>query len=89
MAREIKFNGREQATVRAIGFGSGITGADIQERMNMTAEELVDILNTLLDMGFIETPTMNENVTLATYATENFEVNPSYAADIRDAIKRR
>ena len=89
MAREIKFNGRELAMMRAIGFGLGTSGSELQERLNVSAEELVDLLNTLLDMGFIETTTMKEAVTVADFGDENFEINPSYASDVREAMKRR
>ena len=88
MARQIKLNGRENTMMRTIGFGLGVTGAEIQERMAMSAEETVEILNTLLDTGFVETATMKDRVTLADYATENFEINPSYATDLRLAMKR-
>jgi hypothetical protein len=88
MAREIKLNGREQTMMRTIGFGVGITGAEIQERMAMSADELMDILNTLLDTGFVETASMKDRVTMADYATESFEINPSYATDLRLAMKR-
>ena len=89
MARQIKLNGREQSMMRVIGFGLGVAGAEIQERMAMIPEELVDVLNGLLETGFLETTSMKENVTVANYATENFEVNPSYVNEIRDALKRR
>jgi hypothetical protein len=74
--------------MRSIGFGMGITGAEIEERMAMSGDELVDILNTLLDMGFVETASMKDHVTSADYATEIYEINPSYASDLRTAMKR-
>lgn len=74
--------------MRSIGFGMGITGSEIQERMALPDDEIVDILNTLMGMGYIETMTMKDHVTLADYATENFEINPSYAAEIRLSMKR-
>ena len=89
MAREIKFNGRELAIMRAIGFGLGVSGTELQERMNLPDDELVDVLNTLLDMGFIETTTMKERVAITDYTNENFEINPSYASDVREVMKRR
>ena len=74
--------------MRSIGFGMGITGSEIQERMALPDDEIVDILNTLMGMGYIETMTMKDRVTLADYATENFEINPSYATEIRLSMKR-
>ena len=88
MARQIKLNGREQSMMRTIGFGLGITGAEVLERMAMIPEELVDVLNSLIEIGYLETPTMKERVTLADFSTETFEINPSYASDLKEALKR-
>lgn len=88
MGRQIKLNGRETGVMRAIGFGLGLTGTEIQERTQLDPEDLVDVLNTLLDMGYIETPTMKERVAVADYAAETFEINPSYATDLKAAMRR-
>ena len=88
MARQIKLNGREQSMMRTIGFGLGITGAEVLERMAMIPEELVDVLNSLIEIGYLETPTMKERVTLSDFAAETFEINPSYASDLKEALKR-
>ena len=88
MARQIKLNGREQSMMRTIGFGLGITGAEVLERMAMIPDELVDVLNSLIDIGYLETPTMKERVTLADFEVETFEINPSYASDLKEALKR-
>lgn len=74
--------------MRSIGFGQGITGAEIQERMAMRPEDLVDVLNTLLDTGYIETGSKKESVTLADYAPETYEINPAYSTDLRDSLKK-
>lgn len=88
MAREIKLNGRELSVMRTIGFGLGVPGAEIQERMNIEAEDLCDVLNTLLDIGYLETETMKERVTLEEMPVEIFEINPSYASDLKVAMRR-
>jgi DNA-binding IclR family transcriptional regulator len=88
MARQIKLNGRELGVMRCIGFGLGVPGAEIQERTNIEAEELTDLLNTLLDIGYLETTTMKERVTLEEMPAENFEINPSYASDLKHAMRR-
>jgi hypothetical protein len=54
----------------------------------MAPEDLIDVLNTLLDAGFVETASMRENVALDDYATEDFEVNPSYAGDLKEAMRK-
>ena len=88
MARTIKLNGRELGVMRTIGFGIGVSGAEIQERTQIDAEELCDLLNTMLDVGYLETQTMKERVTLEEYAHEIFEINPAYATDLKVAMRR-
>ena len=88
MAREIKLNGRELGVMRTIGFGLGVPGAEIQERTNIDPEDLCDVLNTLLDIGYLETETTKERVTLEEMPTELFEINPSYASDLKAAMRR-
>jgi hypothetical protein len=88
MARAIKLSGREAGVLRAIGFGLGIPGSEVRDRMQMAEDELVDVLNTLLDAGFVETESMRERVDVADYAAENFEVNPSYSGDLKTAMRR-
>ena len=74
--------------MRSIGFGQGVTGAEILDRMPMSAEELVDVLNSLLSAGFIETGSTKESGTSANFAAENYEINPAYSTDLRDVLKR-
>ena len=74
--------------MRTVGFGIGVTGAEIQERTNIDLEELTDILNTLLDVGYLETQTMKERVSLEECAHETFEINPAYATDLKVAMRR-
>jgi len=40
MSRQIRFNGRETAVMRAIGFGLGISGKDLQERLQMGHDDM-------------------------------------------------
>jgi hypothetical protein len=88
MSRIIRLNGREAAVLKAIGFGLGISGQDLQERLQMAHEDLVDVLNTLLDIGYAEAASMKERVSQEEYLTEMFEINPSYVADLKVALKR-
>ncbi len=88
MGRQLKLNGRELGVLRTIGFGLGVPGKEIQERTNIEPEDLCDLLNTLLDIGYIETPTMKERVPFEEYATEIFEINASYASDLKVAMRR-
>ena len=88
MARQPRLNGRESGLLKTIGFGLGVSGQELLERTQMSDEDLCDVLNTLLDIGYIETASMKEHVTPEGYATEMFEINPSYAVDLREAMKR-
>ena len=88
MAKEIRLTGREGAVLRAVGFGLGITGTELVERLQMDGDELVDVVNALLDSGYLETTSMRERVEAGDLASESFEVNPSYVGDLKEAMKR-
>lgn len=86
--KAIKLSGREAGVLRSIGFGLGVTGSELHERLQMAEDDLVDVLNTLLDAGYVESATMRERVALADYAADTFEINPSYAGDLKSAMRR-
>lgn len=88
MAKEIKLSGREGAVIRAVGFGLGVTGTELVERLHMEEGELTDVINGLLDTGYLETASMREHVEVSDLADETFEVNPSYAGDLKSALRR-
>ena len=88
MQKQIKLSGRELGVLRAIGFGLGITGRELMDRTNIAPDDLVDILNTLLDIGYMETTSAKERTTMAELETENFEINPSYSNDLKHAMRR-
>lgn len=88
MPRELKLNGRELGVLRTIGLGLGLPGGEIQERTNIDRPDLCDLLNTLLDIGYLETSTMREKVCLEDFETEVFEINPSYASELKVAMRR-
>lgn len=74
--------------LRNIGFGLGVGGAELHERMQMTHEEMADVLNTLLEIGYVEAASMKERVTAESYRTETFEVNPAFVADLKAVMRR-
>jgi hypothetical protein len=88
MPKTIRLSGREASVLRGIGFGLGIKGDELLERLQMAPEDLLDVLNTLLDAGYVETASMKEKVAIEEMSTEEFEVNPSYAADLKQAMRR-
>jgi len=85
---KIKLTGREMAVLRAIDYANGNTGTEIVERTHVEADELVDILNGLCAAGYLETVPMVEQVDLADFAARHFELNPSYAQELKEAMRR-
>ena len=86
--KHIKLSGREQAVLRAIDYASGSTGDEIRETTHIEADELTDILNGLCDVGYVEVFPYAEKVTFLSYATSRFEQNPSYALELKEALRR-
>jgi len=88
MAKSLKLSGREMGVLRTIGFGLGITGAELEERTQIAADDLCDILNTLIEVGYVEARSLKERVAFIDFPKESFEINPSYANDLKLAMKR-
>lgn len=89
LMKQIKLSGREQAVLRAIDYASGSTGDEIGETTHIDGSELADILNGLCDVGYVEVFPYAEKVTFLTCAASRFEVNPSYALELKEALRRR
>ena len=86
--KHIKLSGREQAALRAIDYASGSTGEEIHAITHIDTDELADILNGLCDAGYVEVFPYADRVTAATCPTSRFEVNPSYALELKQALRR-
>ena len=86
--KQIKLSGREQAVLRAIDYANGNTGTEICERTQIEGPDLADILNGLCDVGYVEPFPMVDLINTANYAKTLFEVNPSYALQLKEAMKR-
>ena len=87
--KNLKFSGREAAVVRAIDFATGTIGAEILVKTRIEAQDALDILNGLLDAGFIETnPAQQAHVELKAFYHTIFEVNPAYVHELRKALVR-
>lgn len=87
--RDPKLSGREIAVLRAIGFAEPIPGPDLVETTQIAEEDVIDILNGLMDVGYVECTPIQPKATAETYSTTSFEVNPSYVQQIKDLIIRR
>jgi hypothetical protein len=87
--RFIKLSGREATLVRAIGFTEPMMGAELQDAVNMTVDDVTDTLNSLMSAGFVESVPYHEEVELAEMPVTAFELNPAYASELRQALFRR
>jgi hypothetical protein len=87
--KKIKMSGREISVLRAIDFSLGTLGGEIMERTHIERGDLIDILNSLMDIGYVETNPASKHVDFGALEETVFEVNPSYALDLKEAIKRR
>jgi hypothetical protein len=86
--KQIKLSGREQAVLRAIDYSTGSTGDEIREKTNIDGGDLADILNGLCDAGYVEVIPLAEHITAENYAASRFDVNPSYAQELKIALRR-
>ena len=86
--RQIKLSGRERAVLRAIDFATGTPGDELLEITNLVPEDLVDTLNGLIGIGFAEVAPYAERTSVETFRGALFEVNPSYALELREALRR-
>ena len=87
--KEIKLSGRERAVLRAIDFAVGTSGEDILIRTRIEEQDLVDVLNGLIDTGYAEVVPYAESITIEGFQSVMFEVNPSYALQLREALLKR
>jgi len=85
--KTLKFSGREASVIRAIDFATGTLGAEILVKTRIEAQDALDILNGLLDAGFIETnPPQQEHVELKAFYHTLWEANPAYVREMRKAL---
>jgi hypothetical protein len=87
--KEIKLSGRERAVLRYIDWSNGTPGSELLELVKIEPGELVDVLNGLMEVGFIEVVPYADQTAIETFREQNFEVNPSYALELRTALQRR
>ena len=88
MQREIKLNGGEITILKALGLGgTPVFGKILLERAGEMADaEFIDCLSGLVALGYVASNKVSiskmEDVEHAF-----FRVNPSYARDLRDALR--
>jgi len=86
--KQIKLSGRERTVLRSIDFSAATPGAEILEHSRLAPEDLVDVLNGLISVGYAEVIPYAEMTSVATFRDSHFEVNPSYALELRAAMVR-
>jgi hypothetical protein len=86
--KEIKLTGRERCVLRAVNFSVGATGQEIADNTKLPAEDLADILNGLMGVGYVESDPYADATTTETVLTTIFEVNPSYALQLKEAMMK-
>lgn len=84
----IKLSGRERALLRAIDFANGTSGEELLKITNFVPEDFVDVMNGLISVGYAEVVPYAEFTTIEACRGAMFEVNPSYALELRTALRR-
>jgi len=87
--RQIRLSGRESTVLKAIGFSLATPALEIQERTNLSTEDLVDVINALLGTGFVETTPYKEEVKEEDLPTLELEVNPSFVHELKAAMRTK
>lgn len=83
---EINLNGGEISIVKTIGLGGTLmSGGQLAERMDMEAAELIDALDGLVALGYIQANRVNIR-TMDALKSASFRVNQEHARELRDAI---
>ena len=86
--REIKLDGGEVSVIKALGLsGSFLNGKLLVERVGeVEFAEMIETLNSLIDQGYVLSSKVH------VYSKDDleraaFRVNPSYARDLKDALR--
>ncbi len=87
--KQIKLTGRERTVLRHIDFATGTSGEELIERTRLEPEDLVDVLNAMMEVGYAEMTPYEERADVATFREKMFDVNPSYALELKAAMSHR
>jgi hypothetical protein len=87
--KQIKLTGRERSVLRVLDFASGNTGEELLESSRLDPDDLVSVLSGLMGPGYLEMAPYAEEADLETFRTARFDINPSYAQEIRAAMANR
>ncbi len=84
--KQIRLSGREASVVRSLGFGLGVNGKELEENVRIEAQDLVDVLNGLMEAGYVECTPFAEQTSVAALANTEYEVNSAYAHELKAAL---
>lgn len=84
--KQIRLSGREASVVRSLGFGLGMNGKELEEHTRIDAPDLVDVLNGLMEVGYVECTPFAEQTTAAALPNTEYEVNSAYAHELKMAL---
>ena len=87
--KQIKLTGRERSVLRVLDFSTGNTGDELLASSRLEPEDLVDVLNGLMGPGFLEVMPPAEETTVETFRESRFDINPSYAQELRAVMANR
>lgn len=85
--KQIKLSGRERSVLRYIDWATGTKGTELLECTRLEPEDLVDVLNGLMEVGYVEMVPYAERTDVDSFGENTFEVNPGYALDLRSAMR--
>lgn len=84
--KNIRLSGREATVIRSIGFALSTNGNELAENTRLSPDDLVDVLNGLMEVGYVESTPYAEQTTLAALPTTEYEVNSAYAHELKSAL---
>ena len=87
--KQIKLTGRERSVLRVLDFTTGNTGAELLEISRLEPDDLVSVLSGLMSPGYLEMSPYAEEAVEETFRTARFDINPSYAQELRAAMAQR
>ena len=84
--KNIRLSGREMAVIRSLGFALGTNGIELAENTRIAPEDLVDVLNGLMEVGYVEAVPFAEQTAVGALPTTEFEVNSAYTHELKAAL---
>ncbi len=72
--------------IRALGFGLAVPGNELLEVTHLSDEDLADVLNAMMEVGYVESTPFTEKTEAAALAVTSFEVNSGYVHELKAAL---